>query len=147
MRRHTREDSGIRLDRELRWWHDGERVEHPRIVEVFNTGLVVRDDGRYELRVGGDWCLVEVEDAAYAVVAVDENPDGSLSVRLSDRTAERLSPGSVALDSEGVLTCRVKQGRATARFTRDAQFALGNRLEVAPGGWQLSVGGCRWSIR
>ena len=36
---HTREQSGIRLDRQLRWWHDDEPVEHPKIIEAFNRGL------------------------------------------------------------------------------------------------------------
>ena len=43
---HTREDSGLVLDRELNWVHDGERITHPRIIEAFNAGLVPTDDGR-----------------------------------------------------------------------------------------------------
>lgn len=134
---HTREDSGIRLDRQLRWWHDDEPVEHPKIVELFNASLVPTDDGRFQLRIGNDWCFVQVEDAAYEVRTVDVAEDGRVSVRLSDRTAEPLALDTLALTPDGVLTCRVKGARARARFSRDAQFQLGELLEHAPDGRTL----------
>jgi uncharacterized protein len=139
---HTREDSGIRLDRALRWWHDGEQIEHPKIIEAFNLGLQPTDDGRFRLEFGKDWCFVEVEDAAYAVVAVDVTDDEQLSVRLSDRTAERLSLETLRSEPDGVLACSVKKGRAKARFSRDAQFAFGALLEAGSSGGpvQLRVG-------
>jgi len=136
---HTREDSGIRLDRQLRWFHDDEPIEHPKIIEVFNQGLVPTDDGRFQLNVGKDWCFVQVEDCAYGVVAVDASPEG-VAVRLTDRTGERLDPQTLALGSDGVLTCRVKGGRAKARFSRDAQFALGSLMEEGDGKVFLLVG-------
>jgi hypothetical protein len=51
-----------------------------------------------------------------------------------------LDPGSLQLDDEQVLCCRVKQGRARARFSRDAQFALGSLVEQRGGGEVLRVG-------
>ena len=126
---HTREDSGIRLDARLRWWHDDEPIEHPKIIEVFNASLVLDEEGRYQLQIGKDWCYVQVEDAAYEVRTVDVNPDGRVSVRLSDRTAEALDLPSLSLAPDGVLCCRVKRGRAKARFSRDAQYQLGELLE------------------
>lgn len=144
---HTREDSGIRLDRELCWWHDDARVEHPRIIEAFNAGLVPTDDGRYQLRIGKDWCYVTVEDAAYAVTVVDVEPEGRLSLRLSDRTAEALDLKTLVLNADGILECRVKGGRAKARFSRDAQFALGSRMEEDEGGLFLCAGGERVQLQ
>jgi len=139
-RLHTREDSGLRLDRQLRWWHDGVLVEHPNIIRAFNAGLEPAEDGRYILRFGRDWCFVEVEDAAYAVTGVDLTQDqDAFSVRLSDLTAERLDATTIRLE-DGVLTCRVKRGRAKARFSRDAQYALGQHLEPAGDGVILRAG-------
>ena len=131
---HTREDSGIRLDAQLRWWHDDEPIEHPKIIELFNASLVLDEAGRYQLHVGKDWCYVQVEDAAYEVRTVDVNPDGRVSVRLSDRTAEALEPSTLTLAEDGVLACRVKHGRAKARFSRDAQYQLGELMEEGEGG-------------
>lgn len=131
---HTREDSGLRLDRQGRWWHDGEPVEHPNIIEAFNRGLRVMEDGRYQLHFGDDWCFVDVEGCAFTVVAVDEGEGGRLSVRLSDRTAEWLDVETLALDDEGVLTVAVKGRRARARCSRAAQLQLGERLQEGPAG-------------
>jgi hypothetical protein len=131
---HTREDSGIRLDARLRWWHDDEPIEHPRIIELFNTSLVLDAEGRYQLQIGKDWCYVQVEDAAYEVRTVDVTEDERVSVRLGDRTAEALDPATLAVGPDGVFTCQVKGGRAKARFSRDAQHQLGELLEQDEGG-------------
>jgi hypothetical protein len=75
-----------------------------------------------------------VEDAAYEVRTVDVTPDERVSVRLSDRTAEALEPHTLTVGPDGVLQCKVKAGRARARFSRDAQYQLGALLEQDEGG-------------
>jgi hypothetical protein len=133
---HTREDSGIRLDREGRWWHEGERIDHPKIVEAFNQGVRPDESGRFKLFFGNDWCFIEVEDAAYQVLGVAS--DGTLA--LSDRTSEPIDLKTLSLDAEGVFRCRVKKGLAAARFSRSAQAALGELLEERDGAvWLLGV--------
>jgi hypothetical protein len=140
---HTREDSGIRLDRDFRWWHDGEPIDHPNIIEAFNRGVRVDEAGRVTLHFGNDWCVIEVEDAPYRVVAVDASPEGRLSVRLSDRTAEWLEAGTLAVDADGVLSAKVKGRRARARFGRDAQFQLAQHLAIDGEGVVLEIAGQR----
>jgi uncharacterized protein len=146
MRWHTREDSGIRLDREGGWWHDGERVDHPKIVEAFNRGLAPTEDGRFTLTFGNDWCFVEVEDAAYTVLGIEQAPEGAPRLSLSDRTSETLAPDTLETDRDGALTCRVKVGRAKARFSRTAQAALGEALELRDGSLWLRLGSQRVRI-
>lgn len=137
--RHTREQSGLKLDRQMRWWHDGEPIEHPNIIETFNRGLKMGGDGRYRLEVGHDWCIVEVEGAGYRVTAVDLG-EGMVSIRLSDRTAERLEVATLSLDGDGRLEARVKNGKARAVFSRDAQFQLATHLETTATGYALRLG-------
>jgi uncharacterized protein len=146
VRWHTREDSGLRLDRHLRWWHDDEPVEHPKVIEAFNRGLKPTDDGRYRLDFGNDWCFVQVEQAAYGVLALDVSQSGVPSVRLTDRTAEALDVSTLSFDAEGVLLAKVKGGRALARFSRDAQFELGCRVEQKGGGHVLKLGEREWAL-
>ncbi len=143
---HTREQSGITLDREQRWFHDGEPVEHPNIIEAFNRGLRVTDDGRYKIEFGNDWCFVEVQGAAFKVLVLDVAEGDRLSVRLSDRTAEWLDVASLKLDETGVLTAAVKGGKARARFSREAQYALGELMEHADGAYRLRVGAASWPV-
>lgn len=133
---HTREDSGLRLDRELRWWHDDDPVEHPKIIEAFNRGLTPTEDGKFLLRFGSDWCFVEVEDAAYEVRGWDFENDG-VRIHLSDATSEMLDGATVSLDADGIVTCRVKGGRARARFSRSAQAQLGDGLSLEDARWVL----------
>jgi uncharacterized protein len=135
---HTREDSGLRLDREGRWWHDGVLIEHPRIIEAFNRGLRCTADGRYNLEFGWDWCRVEVEDAAYQVLSLERTEQGFL-LELSDRTSERLDAATLRIDRTGALVCRVKGGLGKARFTRSAHFALGSHCEERDGALVLRV--------
>lgn len=146
VRWHTREDSGLKLDRQQRWWHDDEPIEHPNIIEAFNRGLRVMEDGRYQLHFGNDWAYVQVEGCAFQVVAVDEAEDGRLSVRLSDRTGEWLDVASLRLDDEGVFTVNVKDGRARARFSRDAQYQLGQHLVEDGDGVAVEVGGSKYPL-
>jgi uncharacterized protein len=142
---HTREDSGLVLDRNLRWLHDGEPIVHPRIVELFNQSLVPTDDGRFQLQVGKDWAYVTVEDAAYRVTGLDAG-ETQVFLRLSDRTGEALDVSTLALGADGVLTARVKAGRASARFSREAQVALGELLEDAPEGPTLALPSARLAV-
>jgi hypothetical protein len=142
---HTREDSGLVLDRDLNWFHDGERIRHPKIIEAFNAGLVPTEDGRFQLRIGNDWAYVTVEGAAYRVNVIDT--DGSrVYLRLSDRTGEALDPSTLRLGPDGVLTARVKAGRAEARFSREAQFALGQLLVPEGAGSVIVLPGARVSV-
>jgi hypothetical protein len=134
--KHTRENSGLRLDRSLHWWHDGVPVEHPKIIAAFNRGLTVDDDGRYKLIVGKDWCYVEVEDAGYAVERVNIGPR-TVDLDLSDGSTEPLDPALLTIGVDDALGCRVKQGKAKARFSRTAQVELGVRISQAGTGWVL----------
>lgn len=142
---HTREDSGLRIDRAGRWFHDDVIIEHPNIIEAFNRGLRVMEDGRVQLHFGGDWCFVQVEACAFTAVAFDESSDGRLSARLSDRTAEFVDPSQLALDEDDALTFPVKGGLARARCSRPAQAQLAAHLEPGPTGLVLRVGERTWT--
>ena len=142
---HTREDSGLVLDRDLNWIHDGERITHPKIIEAFNQGLVPTDDGRFQLRIGNDWAYVSVEGAAYRVNAIDTD-ETRVYLRLSDRTGEALDPATLRLGEDGVLVARVKGDRADARFSRDAQYALGQLLVAEGTEWVLLLDCARFRL-
>src|SRR5712664_1423000 len=69
--RKVREQSGLRLDREGRFWHRGDLLEHARTIAALHRGLHRAEDGRWAVRIGPGWAYVEVEDAGYVRV-----PDG-----------------------------------------------------------------------
>src|SRR5512144_2587445 len=66
-----REQSGLRLDAEGRFWHRGGLVEHARTVAVLHQGIHRAPDGRWATRIGREWAYLEVEDTALFVRRID----------------------------------------------------------------------------
>src|SRR3954468_18354630 len=66
-----REASGLRLDKEGRFWHRGEPIEHARTVAVLHQGVHRAPDGRWATRIGKEWGYLDVEDAALFVRRLD----------------------------------------------------------------------------
>ncbi len=127
--------TGLRLDREGRWWHLGQRVEHRRLARALHRWLDRLDDGRFILRLGEDrYAYVEVDDAPYTVRTLQPlagtDDHAPVVLLLSDETEEPLDPESLVVDPESeALYCRVKQGRFEARLSRAAHFMLAQLIE------------------
>jgi hypothetical protein len=145
-------ESKIRLDGEGRFWHDGERVDHPGLARGLHTWIGRHpNDGRIVLENGWDWCYLAVDDAPYFVRGVSiergaaQDPGERLVVRLSDESAEPLVLESLRVDAQGAIRCEVKHaakgGPFAARFDRHAAAALGELLHEVDGRVVLRVGG------
>lgn len=125
----TSRESTIVLDREGRFWHDGERVDHPALEQALRSWIARHpDDGRHILTNGYDWCYFRVEDAAFVVDALRVGDDGSVTAKLFDGTEEPLDPDSLTIGDRGAVYARVKGGRFDARFSRHAQTQLADIL-------------------
>jgi len=127
-------ESSIRLDREGRFFHDGEPVTHRGMARAF-AGWIARhpDDGRFILTNGYDWTYFTVEGTPFFVEGVRASDDGPLLV-LFDGDEELLDPDALHLGADGVLATRVKGGSFDARFSRAAQLELSPWLEEERGG-------------
>lgn len=137
--------SGLRLDREGRFFHDGAPVEHEGIARAFTRGLSRTGDGRYVVRLGGDFAYVSVDDAPWQVRRVIP-ADGALRLQLSDESEETLDPGTLACSPEGVLYARVKGPGERARLSRQAQADLAPFLREEDGRYLLVLGSTRFVI-
>lgn len=132
------------LDRQGRFFHDGERVAHRGLHKGFASWVATHpDDGRFILTNGYDWCYFTVEDTPYFITALTVR-DGTVVVTLFDDTTEDLDLESLQVDDDDVLRARVKQGRFEARFSRHAQLALAPLL--ADDGLTVVVDGRRHAI-
>jgi len=134
-------ESSIRLDREGRFWHDGELIEHPKLVEAFFQWISRHpDDGRFILTNGYDWTYFSVEDTAYFVRSVGH--EGG-QVRLHLSSGDEAPLGALSQGDDGALYAAVAvQGRPEeARFTRHAQIELGPALEEREGQVGVLSGG------
>ncbi|MCS6900964.1 MAG: DUF1285 domain-containing protein [Myxococcales bacterium] len=122
-------ESTLRLDREGRFWHDGELVEHPRLVEALHSWISRHpDDGRYILTNGYDWTYFSVEDAPFQVRSVLLDSEKIL-LRLSN--GREVEPLDLSVAEDGSLYARIKlDGQPyEARFSRHAQAQLDPVLE------------------
>jgi len=137
--------TGLRLDREGRWWHEGEQVTHRRLAMVLNRWLDRLGDGRYILRLDAErYAYVEVEDAPFQVLTLEQRGE-ALWLTLSDGSEEELAYGSLTEGEGGALYCQVR-GRFTARFSRQAQQLIAPMVEQGEPGFALRAAGKSWPI-
>ena len=140
-------ESTIVLDREGRFWHEGELVTHPGMQTAFASWIMRHpDDGRFILSNGFDWTYFKVEDVPFFVRSL-RIEGGEAMLALSDGTEEPLDAGTATLGDRDALYVRVKNGAFEARFTPTAQTALEPFLvEGTTGEPELELHGRRYGV-
>ncbi|MFL5362442.1 MAG: hypothetical protein ACJ78U_15890, partial [Myxococcales bacterium] len=107
--RKLRESSGLRLDREGRFFHQGTPVEHARTVATLHAGLHRAEDGRWATRIGRDWAYVDVEDAGRFVRRI-ETAEDRLRAQLATGEWVEIDPATLAAGAEDALYVRIPDG-------------------------------------
>ncbi len=142
--RKLREQSGLRLDREGRFWHRGDLLEHARTVAALHRGLHRAEDGRWAVRIGPEWAYVEVEDAGRFVRRIE--PRGrKLRAQLADGEWIEVDPATLGAGADDALYVRTPDGDR-ARLTRAAQLSLAENLREDAGAYSLELAGRRYPI-
>jgi hypothetical protein len=143
--------SGIRIDREGRFIHEGAEVRHEGLRRALFRWLDAEPDGRIVLRLDARrFAYVDVEDTP--LVARAARVDGTAGeervlLALSDGSEEALDPATLTIDEGGVLRARVRAGQLAARLATAAVSTLAERLtEEAPGRPSLTLAGRRHPI-
>jgi uncharacterized protein len=142
--RKLREQSGLRLDREGRFWHRGDLLEHARTIAALHRGLHRAEDGRWAVRIGPEWGYVDVEDAGRFVRRIVPGADG-LSCQLATGEWVDVDPATLAAGSDDALYVRLCDGER-ARLTRAAQLSLADHLHEGEGSFFLELGQKRHRI-
>ena len=136
--------SGIRLDAEGRFWHEGEEIKHAGMRAAFFRWLDRNPDGRWVLRLDPQrFVYLDVDDAPFVIRSLRWEGEGAI-VHLSDGTEEPLDVTSVRL--AGGRPYATVKGRFDARLATAAWTALEPRLVEADGAVWLDVGGKRHRI-
>ena len=140
--------SGIRVDREGRFIHEGEEVRHEGLRRALFRWLDTEPDGRVVLRLDARrFAYVDVDDTPLVARAARHVSDGGgdrVLLALTDGSEEPLDPSTLTVDDAGVLRARVRGGKLEARLATAAVAALADRLsEEAPGRWTLALAGGR----
>jgi hypothetical protein len=129
--------SGIRLDAEGRFWHEGQEVTHRGLRAAFFRWLDRNPDGRYVLRLDERrFVYLDVDDAPFLVRSLRWEDDRALAV-LSDGSEEPLELSTVHL-RDGVAYARVKH-KFDARLSAAAWTTLGERITERDGHYFLGA--------
>ena len=120
--------SGISIDREGNFIHEGQRVEHEGLRRALFRWLDRLPDGRHIFRLDADrFAYVEVNDTPLVVRSARADA-GLFTLGLSDGTTEALAPSTLTADDQGRLRCWVRGGKLEARFSNSAVAVLADSL-------------------
>jgi len=126
--------SGIRIDREGHFVHEGAEVRHEGLRRALFRWLDAEPDGRVVLRLDARrFAYVDVDDTPLVARAARLERDGDgerVLLALSDGSEEALVPTSLTVDAAGLLRARVRGGRLEARLATSAVAALADRLSA-----------------
>src|SRR6185295_9536086 len=115
--------SGISIDREGRFIHEGAEVTHEGLKRALYRWLdrLPPPDGRYILRLDERrFAYLDVDDTPLVARAARIDTDGTVQLALSDGAEERLDPDTLTIDDAGVLRAYVRGGRLEARLASSA---------------------------
>ena len=116
----------LRLDREGRWWHDGQPFDHPRLIGAFNRGLALHEESREPiLRVGTQWCYIHCEDTPFIALRAQFEP-ARLVVTMN--TEERVQIPTNGLTYLGEYLYALLEDGRLVRFNRAATASLAGHL-------------------
>jgi hypothetical protein len=138
--------SGIRLDAEGRFWHEGGEVTHHGLRAALWRWLDRNPDGRYVLRLDARrFVYLDVDDAPFVVRSLRWQDERAL-LHLSDGSEEELACKTLRISPSGAVYAQVKGGRFSARFSTSAWGTLGERIVERDGQVVLDAAGGPYAL-
>lgn len=135
--------SGIRLDDQGRFLHEGQEVTHAGLRAALWRWLDQEPDGRFVLRLDARrFVYLDVDDAPQVVRSLRWQGEAAIAL-LGDGSEEALEVATLRVVPGRGAYCRVKAGRFTARLLPAAWSALAERIADEGGEAVLRAGGQR----
>ena len=106
-------DSGMVIDREGRWFHDGRRIEREALVRLFASVLRREPDGHHVLVTPVEKLDIAVELAALRITAMSHEGDGEarrIAFQVNDGSALILGPDHPLRFVDGLPLVTVRGG-------------------------------------
>jgi hypothetical protein len=124
-------DCHIRIDREGNWFYNNSPVTNRNVWLYFTRHIAKDKQGNYVLKTETQVLPVEVEDTPFIVkhFNIINQIHPIVNVSLNDNTEEVVAWDNIWLKDEKDIYCLIKDGVFEARFNRDSQFELGDRLQ------------------
>lgn len=134
------------ISKEGKWFQNGAEIVHPGIYRHFISLLQKSPDGRYYVSMGREVCTVEVEDAPFVVLSVQEDQDQSLQIELNDGSLEQFHPDRFWIGKENIPYCMVRDRAFHARFSRPAYYQLARYIMSEREEFFFVIGGERFPV-
>lgn len=117
---------GLHMDREGRWFHDGDPVRHARLAALLSRSVARDEAGRLIVTTGRDVLAITTEDAPVQVRTVRsaDGPGEGHRLVLSTGREEPLSGATILIDDDGRMRVPVEGGTFWALFLRPAAQAV-----------------------
>jgi hypothetical protein len=139
--------SGISIDREGRFWHEGGEITHDRTRRTFVRWLDRLPDGRFILRLdAARYVYVDVADAPIVLRSLRWQGDRAF-VLIGDDSEEELDYAALRMAPDGAVYTAVRGGRLPARLAPSAWAQLSQRVSEHDGRPVLDAHGHSWPIR
>lgn len=141
--------SGISIDRQGRFWHEGELILHEGLRQALFRWLDRQppdvDGGRYVLRLDAQrFAYVDVDDTPLVATSLrwaGAGAEEQALLGLTDGSEVALDPATLTVDAAGTLRAEVRPHGVEARLGTSAASALADRIEQAADGPRLRLGG------
>jgi hypothetical protein len=131
--------SGIRLDAEGRFWHEGQEVTHHGLRAAFFRWLDRNPDGKYVLRLDENrFVYLDVDDAPFVIRTLRWEGDQPIAL-LSDGSEEALACGTLRLEGERAYA--TVKNKLPARVSSSAWAVLAERVTTRDGAYWLDAAG------
>jgi hypothetical protein len=138
--------TGIRLDREGRFWHEGATIDHEGMRRAFFRWMDRLDDGRPILRLDENrYVYLDVDDAPLLVTSARWDGDRAF-ITTNDGAEQELAYDTLAVADDDAMYCHVRNRKLEARLTTPAFHTISERIEETENGFALRAAGARHSI-
>lgn len=120
----------LRLDREGRWYHEGEAFEHARLIALFDRGIDAHPEtGEPIVHIGERWCYFAADDTPFIVRRLESTPEG-LVAQLNN--GERHPVPAAGFEVAGDFVYVQLAPHRRARLDRATQSRLWGWLDEGP---------------
>lgn len=126
--RDVTEYCSIRIDKDGRWYYEGNEIINEHVLAAFCNALEKDNDGRYRIVIEQELCYIEVEDTPFVVASIRGDTKNGLYVLLNTSRLFPLDPDSLSIGESNVLYCTLPDGMKV-RFSRAAYYTLALMME------------------
>jgi hypothetical protein len=136
------------LNRNGVWLSNGEEITHERTCLAFSKNLFRSLNG-FEIRLGPEKKIVQVEDTIYFVTSMQGDPKTNFTLTLNDGRKVELNPSTLKY-VPGRLSCSVyhpnDNTHEDAKFLTNAYYEILKYLEKDQDGYFLSIAGKKFLL-